>query len=277
MLRMTAYSRHMHLFIFILLLNSLCSFGFRPSLHHRQPPKPSSMTMQESFNIWHQHLKKCQYIISKAVISCIAASSLLQAPSASLADTAFPSTSTLSQVESNSINLDDPKLTKGLINFYPSDDFWYPPYLVGRWKATFTFDGASFDQALSEKEFEAAAESGLIPGFKKYSVAFLPNIGKDVECTIRYVQLDSHPREDHPFNTRQLISAFVPDAVVDSAPYSFQRSPNWFDIPANDRTIKYHDNEGSGTIDIHTIKRSIFETAGAVQTVELFQQVSNFY
>lgn len=213
-------------------------------------------------------------MLMKALVYSLSAVSLSCMPLESLADaTVAPVSVTFPQPQTSSIDLDDPRFAKGLINFYPSDDFWYPPYLIGSWKATFNFQGASFDQALSDKEFDMGASSGLIPGFKKYSVGFLPNIGKDIECMIRFVQLDSHPREDHPFNTRQLITAFAPDCVVDSAAYSFQRSPNWFDIPANDRTIKYHDNEASGELNVHTIKRYISENAGAVQTVELFQQV----
>jgi hypothetical protein len=53
-------------------------------------------------------------------------------------------------------------------------------------------------------------------------VAFVPDIGKDVNIVMKYVSVDSHPREDHSFNIRQIMQGFLPDTVVDSAPYAYQ-------------------------------------------------------
>ena len=90
---------------------------------------------------------------------------------------------------------------------------------------------------------------------------------------MRYVQLDGHPREDHPYNLRQLVTSFCPDTIIDSAPYSFQKAPTWFQSPSNHWTIKYHDLKGNGIIDILTQKRQYEAYSGAFQSLEFIKQV----
>jgi hypothetical protein len=153
----------------------------------------------------------------------------------------------------------------------PTDDFWYPPFMIGKWNTTMTFLGGKFTNKVP---LDDMAQGDNLPGFAKYSVAFLPQMGKDLtNVTLRYVQLDAHPREDHPFNIRNLITASVPDAVVESAPYSFQKAPTWTYSAANKWTIKYSDGEGRGVIDLDTRKRSARVFAGTVETIEFFTQV----
>lgn len=166
---------------------------------------------------------------------------------------------------------DNVPLTKAMINMN-SDDFWYPPYMVGRWNTSLTFAGARF---IDDVPVETLAKDENLPGFTKYSVIFTPDIGKDIDnVVLRYVQLDSHPREDHPHNIRNLIEAFLPaDAVVDSAPYSFQKAPTWLSSPANQWKVRYHDTKGNGTIELTSQKRNITLSAGSVQTIEFFKQV----
>jgi len=169
------------------------------------------------------------------------------------------------------ISKDNVPLTKAMINMN-SDDFWYPPYMIGRWNTSLKFVGARF---IDDIPLDTLAKNENLPGFTKYSVIFTPDIGKDIEnVVLRFVQLDSHPREDHPHNIRNLIQAFLPeDAVVDSAPYSFQKAPTWLSSPANQWTIKYHDTKGNGTVELTTQKRNITVSAGAVQTIEFIKQV----
>lgn len=163
--------------------------------------------------------------------------------------------------------------TNSIINLSPSDDFWYPPYLIGNWKTHLKFDKIEFVDDLSKTEFEKALESGIIPGFDKYSVFFTPEVGKEVSFFRKYVQLDSHPREDHSYNIRQMVSSFSPTTVIDSAPYSYQLSSNWFDIPANKWNIKYHDTSGKGEVSFVTSKREIIVNPGSVESMEFFKQV----
>lgn len=171
--------------------------------------------------------------------------------------------------------LRNPTYAKGLVSTVKSDDFWYPPYLIGNWRTSLTFIDASFIQEsrLSTDEIESAAEIGIIPGFKKYSVFFAPRIGKNVQINRRYVQVDSHPREDHSYNIRQLVQGFEPDTFIDRAPYSYQLSPSWFYIPANHFEVQYHDSTGKGIVELESFKRDIEVTAGTVETSETFHQV----
>jgi len=153
----------------------------------------------------------------------------------------------------------------------PSDDFWYPPYMIGYWNTSMIFNGAKFTDKIP---LDTLSLNNNVPGFTKYSIIFIPFMGKDIHnLTLRYVQIDSHPREDHPFNIRSLITSFLPDTVVDSAPYSFEKAPNWVYSPSNTWNIAYHDPEGAGSIDLLTRKRANRIYAGAVETIEFFRQV----
>eukprot|EP01031_Cornospumella_fuschlensis_P041508 gene41508-50653_t len=182
-----------------------------------------------------------------------------------------------STVPLTSISLAKEDLPKGSLNsiegvkpleLASADDFWYPPFLIGRWKADFKFSSAEFSEGLPAREL---AKSGELPGFQKYSVFMIPNIGDDASCELRYVQIDSHPREDHPANLRRLVSAFSPSTIVDAAPYSYQRS-SIFRHPSNTWKIQYHDEAGRGEVELLTRKRIIETSSGTVKTVEYFHQ-----
>ena len=166
------------------------------------------------------------------------------------------------------------KYQRGLLNL-PNpliDDFWYPPFLIGRWNATMKFRGANFTNLIP---IETLAQNDNLPGFSKYSVIFAPDMGKEISyTTLRWAQIDSHPREDHPFNMRSLITAFLPDTTVDSAAYSFQKAPNWLQSPANRWTIKYHDSTGEGSVELFTVKRELEVFAGTAESSEFIRQVS---
>lgn len=152
------------------------------------------------------------------------------------------------------------------------DDFWYPPFLIGRWNTTMKFRGANFTNLIP---IEQLAQKENLPGFSKYSVIFAPDMGKEISnMTLRWAQVDSHPREDHPFNMRSLMSAFLPDTVVDSAPYGFQKGSNWFfGSPANKWAVKYHDSTGEGTVELSTVKRQLKVFAGTSESSEYIRQV----
>mmetsp|Transcript_16066 Transcript_16066/g.16196 ORF Transcript_16066/g.16196 Transcript_16066/m.16196 type:complete len:360 (+) Transcript_16066:38-1117(+) len=150
-----------------------------------------------------------------------------------------------------------------------SDDFWYPPYMLGVWNTTLSFRGATFTKKIP---YEVLTSSDALPGFAPYSIIFTPDTGKDANMLRRYVELDSHPREDHPFNIRQLITSFLPNTVVDSAAYSFQKAPDWFHSPSNHWQIKYHDDVGEGLIDLLTRRRNTSYFSGSIQTIEFFRQ-----
>ena len=167
-------------------------------------------------------------------------------------------------------SIEDRLYRRGLKNL-PSDDFWYPPFLIGRWNVSLTFAGAVFTDKISLEEL---SEKDNLPGFSPYSVIFAPAMGKDVNYISRFVQLDSHIREDHSHNLRQLVHAFMPQTVVDKAPYSYQKAPDWFHSPSNNWDISYHDPTGEGEVHILTQKRDIQIRAGEVETTEYFRQVT---
>lgn len=150
-----------------------------------------------------------------------------------------------------------------------SDDFWYPPYMIGTWNTTLNFLGAKFTNLIP---YDELSQKENIPGFTPYSVFLLPVLGQDVSALLKYVQIDSHPRDDHSFNLRQIMKSCLPDTVIDSAPYSYQKAPDWFHSPANKWYIKYHDPYGTGEIEIFTRKRKIEAFAGTLKTIQFIRQ-----
>jgi hypothetical protein len=92
--------------------------------------------------------------------------------------------------------------------------------MIGTWDTRLKFLRAEFTSKLP---LETLSEGNRVPGFDEYSVIFAPDMGKDVSMQFRFVQLDSHVREDHSRNSRGLFTAFSQDAVVDAAPYAFQK------------------------------------------------------
>ena len=163
----------------------------------------------------------------------------------------------------------------------PSDDFWYPPFLIGDWSANFKFEEAAFiDENVVNMPLEKVLKQGEVPGIEKYSVLITPFIGEDVnDVPLRFVQVDSHPREDHPYNMRQMIEKFSGgDGHVEDARYSFQKATDLFHIPANHWNIKFHTNtDTKGTSKsyhaaLETKNRDITTFAGSVETVEFIRQ-----
>lgn len=168
-----------------------------------------------------------------------------------------------------SYDINSPSYKNVIVNG-PSDDFWYPPFLIGKWKTSLKFQNAIFNEKVPTEDL---LKYGDVPGIKKYSVIFLPDTGSDlVDTVMKYVQLDSHPREDHPSNIRSLVHSSLPDTIVDSAPYYFQNAPDWFHSPSNSWTINYRDNDGDGVVHLTTRRRDIKVFAGSVETLEVFHQ-----
>ena len=166
-------------------------------------------------------------------------------------------------------SMDDDLYHKAIINVQ-SDDFWYPPYLIGKWNTTLTFDKAIFTEKYTLDEL---SRNNNLPGFNKYSVLFAPDMGKDVNMVRRFAQVDSHPREDHPYNLREIFRAYLGEnSEIDSAKYYFQKAPDWFHSPCNKWTVTYHDKDGRGVMNLLTQKRDIQVLAGSVETSEFIKQ-----
>ena len=93
--------------------------------------------------------------------------------------------SEFSDVESESL-LTDTRFRRAEFNA-PSDDFWYPPFMIGRWTADYSFKGASFSDKV---DLDKLLQKGALPGIEKYSIFALPNTGEDVQqAEMRFVQV----------------------------------------------------------------------------------------
>jgi len=166
--------------------------------------------------------------------------------------------------------LDDDALQMAEVSVQ-SDDFWYPPFLLGVWNISLIFDSAKFVKGIPVQQL---ATSEALPGFRKYSVFFIPELGKDIESVLwRYVQLDGHPREDHSFNLRNLVSKLSPATIIDRAPYAYQKPRTWLLSESNRWQIDYHDENGKGEVELQTRRRSIRVFAGTVETAEFVRQI----
>lgn len=172
----------------------------------------------------------------------------------------------------------------------PTDDFWYPPFLLGRWKTELTFDYAEFQPQLDSVPIERLRQSLPALSHDPSDLGALifqaGYAGKNIpssDLILRFVQLDGHPREDHPYNLKHLVTAFTDKQLtIDKAPYSFQKQYNWIYSPANYWNINYHtdipDQERQeGSIRLETIKRNIFVETGYAETTEFFRQVVQYY
>ena len=182
-------------------------------------------------------------------------------------------------VSTSSTSLDNPAWHKAEFNI-PSDDFWYPPFMIGNWNADFTFEEAVFNDKIPLDEISRTSGGKAIPGLLRYSILPLPDVGEDARgIKLRFVQLDSHPREDHSYNLRQLMEGFsqshAPATKVDSAPYNYQKAPDWFHSPANRREVIFHEGdkeEEQMKAELFTQKRGMNTFAGSVETVEFIRQ-----
>ena len=102
-------------------------------------------------------------------------------------------------------------------------------------------------------------------------------MGKDIEnITLRFVQVDSHPREDHSFNIKSIVNAFIPTTTIPFAPYSYQKAPDWFHSNANKWRFLYVDSllNETAQVDLFTRKRDSKVFAGSFETTEFFRQVN---
>lgn len=178
----------------------------------------------------------------------------------------------------SSASLSNPAWHKAEFNV-PSDDFWYPPFMIGNWNADFTFEEAVFSDKVPLDDTSRTNSGGEIPGLSKYSILPLSKAGEDATgVKLRFVQLDSHPREDHSYNLRQLAEGFAqsskPGIKVDSAPYNYQKAPDWFHSPANRRDVVFHEDGSQDKMkaELFTQKRDISTFAGSVETVEFIRQ-----
>ena len=123
---------------------------------------------------------------------------LLSASQAKAQDAAL-----LSSPYSLSAQLTNPQYTKRLFNI-PPGAAQYPSSFQGLWSTSYKFVDAKFDPTIPMKEL---AKDVNVAGFRKYSVAFIPDVGKDFSCRLQFKKGGKGIVEDrvtdlvHPLNT----------------------------------------------------------------------------
>lgn len=167
--------------------------------------------------------------------------------------------------------LEDPFFEKSIFNLPPGLTP-YPSWLAGTWSVNYKFVGAQFTEQFP---YRTLASNVNVPGFRKYSVAYLPDIGKETTAKLRFVNGgDGIISEDRVFNLKSIFQSFMNDvhAVVDTTSYDSETN-------ANRCSLAYHDDKGSGKIELFSNSRTwrSKDTDGTFQTAENIRQVINLY
>ena len=185
------------------------------------------------------------------IVSAMAAGSLLL--------TSFPTASNGISLEAK--ECDNPTYKKSLFNI-PPGPITFPDYLEGTWITKFQFEDAKFTDQFTMKELSSDVN---IAGFRKYGVAYMPDIGANFECNLRYTKQARKVQEDRVFNLRSILQGAT-KASADEIEYDMEKDPNRC-------SLKYHDSVGSGKQELFTNYRKQ-ETLpdGTFRTVENIRQ-----
>lgn len=187
----------------------------------------------------------------KNIVAAITAGSLLL--------TSFPTVS--NGVSLGAKECDNPTYKKNIFNI-PPGPIVFPAYFEGTWDTTFRFEDAKFTDQFTMKELSTDVN---VAGFRKYGVAYMPDIGANFECDLRYTDQSSRILEDRNFNLRSILQSAT-QASVDEIEYDLNKD-------ANRCSVKYHDSKGSGKQELFTNYRKQ-ETLpdGTFRTVENIRQ-----
>ncbi len=145
------------------------------------------------------------------------------------------------------IQLDDKLYTKSQFNLPPSLAT-YPSSFAGIWEATYKFVDASFTTDIPLKQLSTDVN---VAGFRKYSVAFAPDIGADFVTNVQFKLSpgsDTSVVEDRQFNLINALQS-VNKATVDQVVYEPDKN-------ANRLSLKYTDPRGTGKIELFSNSRS---------------------
>lgn len=78
--------------------------------------------------------------------------------------------------------LDDQTYRKPIFNLPPSEQE-FPSYYKGLWDCEYRYSSAEFSDKV---QFQSLQRDPNVAGFRKFSVAYMPDIGKDVKTTSKY-------------------------------------------------------------------------------------------
>ena len=149
----------------------------------------------------------------------------------SIAETKLPS----------AIILNDDQYKKSLFNIPPTE-LIYPNWILGDWESNYKFDGAGFTDKL---DFKILSKDVNIAGFRKYSVAFMPDIGQDFNTKMRFINRNNKVVEDLQYNLISIIETQQKNVNCKVHDFVYDPTNN-----PNRLGFKYDDNKGNGQIEI---------------------------
>ena len=156
---------------------------------------------------------------------------------------------------------DDPVYAKSVFNM-PPGVMVFPDYFEGTWVTKFSFTDAKFTQQFTMDELSKDVN---VAGFRKYGVAYMPDIGSNFACNLRYIMQSGKVLEDRSFNLINILQSAT-TGIADSVEYDAKSN-------ANRCSVKYHDSKGSGQQELFTnYRKSGKNPDGSFGTVEDIRQ-----
>ena len=137
--------------------------------------------------------------------------------------------------------LNDDQYKKSLFNI-PPKELAYPNWIAGEWETNFNFDGAGFTDLI---DFKKLSKDVNVAGFRKYSVAFMPDIGQDVNAKMRFIVRNDKVVEDIEYNLKSVIEAQQRNEKANVHDFVYDPTNN-----PNRIGFKYDDNKGNGQVEI---------------------------
>jgi hypothetical protein len=157
---------------------------------------------------------------------------------------------------------------KPLFNLPPSV-FNYPKYFEGSWKANLTYKDALFTSDISRKEL---LQDVNIAGFRRYSVAFIPDIGSSANNILfQFISTSKSNSsviiEDRQTNVISLFNSFTTqfNTSLDKFEYNAKDNPNRL-------SIQFHTPTITGRAELFTNYRSLTYLDNGIKTIEHFRQ-----
>jgi len=107
----------------------------------------------------------------------------------------------------------------------------YPAWMEGEWQVGCKFIGADFPSSATKAspyvpKDRIVTDTGL-PGFRRLSIAMVPDVGKDHAFRMRFVSKDGgRVEEDKPYNLKQALESELGKAAVTTIEYNPDKNPN---------------------------------------------------
>ena len=205
----------------------------------------------DSCHIPKNSIRDAGLISQKSVASAVATGSLILA--------SFPTECFAQPLQAN--ECDNVSYKKSIFNI-PPGVFTFPDYFEGTWKTAFRFEDAKFTDQFTMKELSSDVN---VAGFRKYGVAYMPDIGANFECDMKYTKITGVVLEDREFNLKSILQRAT-QATADEIEYDLKKD-------ANRCSVKYHDAKGSGKQELFTnYRKQEVLPDGTFRTVENIRQ-----